>query len=98
MYQEEKSELENEDTQNNSIQSDDENATKAKDFKIGMVIDCFRLNIRKEPVARAEIVCEIDCQTELMIDESESTDDFFKVCMASGIEGFCIRKFIAVQS
>lgn len=104
MYQEEKSELvykpeETEETPINLIKPADENedTPKSKDIKIGTVVDCVKLNVRKEPVAGAEIVCEIDSQTELMIDESESTDDFFKVCMASEIEGFCMRKFIAVQ-
>jgi hypothetical protein len=32
-----------------------------------------------------------------MIDEKESTEEFYKVCTAAGIEGFCMKKFIAIQ-
>jgi hypothetical protein len=67
------------------------------DVKIGLVTDCKKLNVREEPQADAAIICEIAYQTELIIDEKESTEEFYKVCMAVGIEGFCMKKFIAVQ-
>lgn len=65
--------------------------------KIGIIIDCFKLNVRKSPMISAEIVCEIPNQTEVMINEKESTDDFYKICTASGIEGFCMRKHISIK-
>lgn len=34
---------------------------------------------------------------EVMIDESKSTDDFYSVTTESGIEGFCMKQFIAVE-
>lgn len=68
------------------------------DVKIGIVTNCKKLNIRKEPKPDAAIIGNVDCQTELMIDETESTDDFYKICTATGIEGFCMRKFVTVGS
>ena len=65
--------------------------------KIGFVSNCKKLNVREKPTVEAPVVCEIVCQTELMIDEKESTEEFYKVCTAAGIEGFCMRKFIAIQ-
>jgi len=61
------------------------------------VTNCKKLNLREEPKKDSAIVCEVDYQTELMIDENESTEEFYKVCTAAGIEGFCMRKFIAIQ-
>ena len=52
---------------------------------------------RERPTVEAPVVCEIVCQTELMINEKESTEEFYKVCTAAGIEGFCMKKFIAIQ-
>lgn len=66
-------------------------------IKIGIVTNCKKLNVREEPDTGASIVCEIVYQTDLMIDEKESTEDFYKVCTASGVEGFCMKKFVAVQ-
>lgn len=67
-----------------------------EEVKIG-VVNCNKLNVREEPSLDSTIVCEVKSQMELMIDEGESTDDFYKVFTASGIEGFCMKKFITVQ-
>lgn len=65
--------------------------------KTGIVTNCVRLNVRKEPKTDAAIICEIDNKTEVVIDENASTREFYKVYMASGIEGFCMKKYITIQ-
>ena len=65
---------------------------------IGSVVDCIMLNVRKEPSIESEILCEISWSTELMVYEDESTDEFYKICTASGIEGYCMKKFISINS
>ena len=60
----------------------------------GMVIGCGKLNVRKEPKPTAAIVCEIMGNTELVINVNESTEDFYKIHTAAGVEGFCMKKFI----
>ena len=67
-----------------------------EEVKIG-VVNCNKLNVREEPSLDSTIVCEVNSQTELMIDENESNDEFYKVFTASGIEGFCMKKFISIQ-
>lgn len=62
--------------------------------KAGRVFNCARLNVREAPKPKANVVCEISCNTEVEIDEDESTDDFYKIRTASGIEGFCMKTFI----
>ena len=66
--------------------------------KIGSVVDCEMLNVRKEPSIESEVLCEISWYTELMVYEEESTDEFYKICTASGIEGYCMKKFISINS
>lgn len=73
-----------------------EEVTKAEPTS-GIVTDCLKLNIRKEPNPNSRIVCAIDCLTEVVIDEEESTDEFYKICTVSGVEGFCMKKFITIQ-
>lgn len=64
---------------------------------IGIVNDCVKLNLREEPNKESAIVCELALQTEVMVDQNESTEDFYKVCTAVGVEGFCMKQFIAIQ-
>lgn len=64
---------------------------------IGHVVDCKKLNVRKDPDADAEILGTLPVGAEVLIDENESTDDFYNICAASGFEGFCMKKFIEVK-
>lgn len=63
---------------------------------VGIVTDCIKLNVRKEPDANAEIVCTIDASTDLIINEEESAKDFYKICTVAGIEGYCMKQFITI--
>lgn len=74
-----------------------ENEKTNEEVKIGVVANCNKLNVREEPSLDSAIVCEINSKTELMIDESESTDEFYKVFTASGLDGFCMKKFVTIQ-
>lgn len=66
--------------------------------KTGVVTDCVRLNLREAPALESKIVCTIECLSEVQISEGESTNDFYKVYLASGINGFCMKKFISIRS
>lgn len=61
---------------------------------IGMVSNCEKLNIREEPNPNAKVLGKISANTEILIDGCESTETFYKVCTAAGIEGFCMKKYI----
>lgn len=63
----------------------------------GVVTNCVKLNVRKMPAANAGVVCVIDVSAEVTIDEENSTDEFYRVCTTSGIEGFCMKKYISIQ-
>ncbi len=65
---------------------------------VGIVINCKNLNVREQPDGEADVLGTIQADSELLIDESESTSEFYKVCAVSGLEGFCMKKYIAVQS
>lgn len=64
---------------------------------IGVVTDCLKLNIRREPDKDSEVVAVATCLDELKIDADSSTHDWYAVCTVSGIEGFCMKKFVAVN-
>ena len=60
----------------------------------GVVANCAKLNVRVAPNPMADIVCVLDAMSEIEIDVSKSTDEWFKICTAIGAEGYCMRKFI----
>ena len=62
----------------------------------GVVVNCARLNVRKDPEPKAEVLCTVDANHELMIDEANSTENFYKIYTAAGIEGYCVKYFIAI--
>ena len=64
---------------------------------IGKVTGCGKLNVRKEPKVTADVVCEVTNNSELMIDLSSSTEEWYSVCTAAGSEGFCMKKFIEIR-
>lgn len=66
------------------------------DEVIGYVTECAKLNVRKEPSKEADVVTVIPLGAEVMIDDLGSTEDFYKVCTETGVEGYCMKKFINV--
>lgn len=62
----------------------------------GVVSGCSALNVRSKPASNAEVLSTIPCATEVIVDETESTDDFYKIYTAAGVEGFCMKKYITV--
>lgn len=64
---------------------------------IGVVTNCGRLNVRSKPDLDASVVCVIPKASEVTINESESTEEFYKVCTAAGAEGFCVKEFIELK-
>lgn len=60
----------------------------------GVVVNCAKLNVREEPNIEAEIICVLDVTSEIEIDVENSTIGWFKICTATGIEGYCMRKFV----
>lgn len=63
----------------------------------GTVTGCARLRVRKKPSADAKVVCEIKESSTVVIDKEGSTKDFYKVCTEAGIEGFCMKQYIATK-
>lgn len=60
----------------------------------GMVVGCAKLNVRAEASLFADIVCVLNAQSEIEIDVNKSDKDWFYICTATGVEGYCMRKFV----
>ena len=60
----------------------------------GVVANCTKLNIRKEPSIHAEILGVVNVDSEMKIDMDKSNDKWFYVSTAVGIDGYCMRDFV----
>lgn len=73
-----------------------EEETREPETLSGVVVDCVKLNVRTASNVTASVVCTIPRGTEVIVTEDESTDEFYKVYTASGVEGFCMAKYINI--
>lgn len=80
----------------NKIVEEVDEIEEAPEAVIGKVVMCKKLNVRKAPNANSSVVCVVDANTELMIDMTESTNEWYSVYTSAGLSGFCMRKFVAV--
>lgn len=64
----------------------------------GIVSDCKKLRVRNAPGLDSDVICEIEAGSIVEIDEVNSTEEFYKVCTETGIDGYCMKKFIKVES
>lgn len=64
---------------------------------VGKVSECSQLYVRKEGKKESDVLCTIDKDSEVQINKVESTEEFYKVITPSGIEGYCMKKFIEIK-
>ena len=69
----------------------------AKPEPIEGTVGCEKLNVRSDATIDSEPVGVINRDSKVFIYEDESTEEFYKVCTATGLEGYCMKKFISVQ-
>lgn len=81
-----------------------EELTKESIIKTGVVIDCEKLNVRKETFKDSEVLCTVNKGDEVKIDLGPIDDkpipaeiSFYKICTASGVEGYCMTKYINIR-
>lgn len=75
-----------------------EQSTVGEKKAFGIVSECAMLSIRTMPTSYSDFVAIIPAGTELMLDLENSTEGFFKVCTAAGIEGFCMKKYVKIKA
>lgn len=68
----------------------------APKYLTGIVTDCAKLNVRMDPHPTSTILGVVVAETELIVSEVESTNDFYKVCTPAGLEGYCMKRFVTI--
>ena len=72
-------------------------AEAMENFTSGVVTECLCLNVRKTPSPDGDVVNIIDYHTDVMVDLERSTDEFYKIGTATGVNGFCMKKYIQLR-
>lgn len=63
----------------------------------GVVANCQRLNVRKQPSLKAKVKVVIPAGMKVTITEEDDTKEWYKVSTENGNVGFCMAKYIAVN-
>lgn len=62
---------------------------------LGVVFNCEKLNVRKEPNKDAVVLSTLNTGTEVLI--NDANEDFYSVVTESGIEGYCMKQYVKVK-
>lgn len=92
-------ELNNENVENqNGVEEVVNEPEVVNQFSTGVIVRCEKLNVREKPNKEAKVLYILDRSSEVKIDTTASTTpDFYKVITASGVEGYCMAKYILVK-
>ena len=83
--------------EDNKVEEEQQEETQNQPEPVyGVVHNCTKLNVRKQPSKDSEIVFVLNEGSEVSIDEENSTEEWYSITHASGVEGFCMKQFVAM--
>lgn len=74
-----------------------ETEESVKTMMSGIVANCEKLNLRKSPLKDsdgANVITTLLAGATVVVNESDSTPNFYKVTTENGLEGYCMKQFI----
>lgn len=80
---------------NQTKKIDEEKVIEGK--KTGVVTNCVKLNVRKGPTKKSDILCVVPIATELPIEVLPYTNEWYKTVTPSGDAGYVCSEYIAVE-
>ena len=84
--------VETEELEDESVET--EEPEEEESIFVGTVTNCKKLNIRETPSLQGKVLCVLEEGSELMVDKTESTDEWYKVYLESGFSGFCMKAYV----
>lgn len=88
------------------VETSSENSTEVKTepiveekvaVYIGKIRDCDKLNVREESNINSKVLCKLDKTSEVEIDKTKSTREFYKISTSSGVSGYCMKKYMSIK-
>lgn len=68
-----------------------------QNFAVATVVDCGSLNLREHPDTKAKVLSVLPKNTEVQVEITNAFDDWYHVCTATGLEGYCMKQYIAIK-
>ena len=62
----------------------------------GIVGNCARLNVRKEPNKMADVIAVLEAGSEVQLVSEEPVNGFYNRITVDGREGYCMRDYISI--
>ena len=62
----------------------------------GIVGNCARLNVRKEPSKMADVIAVLEAGSEVRLVSEKPINGFYNVIAADGREGYCMCDYISI--
>ena len=62
----------------------------------GIVGNCARLNVRKEPNKMADVIAVLEAGSEVRLVSEKPVNGFYNVIAADGREGYCMCDYISI--
>lgn len=64
---------------------------------VGVVSNCRNLRVRKTPNKNSEVITYVSEGTKVEIDDTKTSDEFYKIRTSDDVVGYCMRNFITIQ-
>lgn len=82
-----------------SVVENKEETVMTVQYVDGVVSGCDKLNVRSESNKESNVLCVIAKDSVVKVDltEDDSANEFYKVVTPSGVEGYCMKKFITIR-
>lgn len=81
-------------TEEPALKNEEEAAQQDRKRKIGTVVGCRRLNVRKGPSENAEVIGLLSCGDSVEILENDKGGRFVRISTADIRYGYCMREYI----
>lgn len=63
----------------------------------GTVVNCAKLNVREQMNIGATVLCVLSASSEVKVIADEVHDEWYHVFTEDGVEGFCMKKYVAIK-
>lgn len=69
---------------------------KIDEFLDGIVHNCVKLNVRKNPSIDSDVIAVLNEQDKIKVKDVDTLSDWYFIQLPNGKEGFSMKKYVAV--
>lgn len=69
---------------------------KTDELLDGIVHNCVKLNVRRNPSIESDVVAVLNEQDQIKVKDVDTLSDWYFIQLPNGEEGFSMKKYIAV--